>query len=142
MNLQKTTQYALKVLSRMAMEGDQLFTADRLSEDTGIPKRYLRRLMTELSKAGFLKVSRGRNGGFSFARNASGITLFDIISFFETDSLTDQCILGCSFCILDAPCIMHEQWVEAQSHTLNILKKTTLGSLKDTYISQIIRNKK
>lgn len=133
MNFQKTTQYALKVLSRMAIEEDQMFTADQLSIDTGIPKRYLRRLMTELSKAGILMVVRGRSGGFSFARNIYEITLFDIIQHFENDSLRDKCILGFSFCILNRPCIMHEEWVAAQSQTFLVLKKTTLGGLRDAY---------
>ena len=133
MNFQKTTQYALKVLSKMALNDDQQFTADQLSIDTGIPQRYLRRLMTELSKAGILVVVRGRSGGFSFAKNIHEISLYDIVRHFEMDAVREKCILGFSFCVLNAPCIMHEEWVAAQSQTFDVLKRTTLGNLKDAY---------
>jgi len=137
MNLQKTTQYAIKVLSQMALQGKESLSADALSESTGIPKRYLRRLMTELSKGGFLKVVRGRNGGFSFARELSGISLFDIITFFESDSFRDRCILGFTFCVVDKPCVMHDQWLTAQEETISVLKSTTLESLRETYFKKL-----
>ena len=133
MNLQKTTRYALMALSRMAREPERSFQADLLCEETKIPKRYLRRLMTDLSKAGFIKGSRGRTGGFVFARPISEITLYDIIEKFEEESFQSKCILGFMFCVVDAPCVMHDDWIEARAKTIEVLQNTTLGSLNEKY---------
>jgi Rrf2 family transcriptional regulator, iron-sulfur cluster assembly transcription factor len=133
MNFQKTTQYALKVLSHMSIEPDRSYAADQLNEETKNPKRYLRRLMTGLAKAGFLQVTRGRSGGFSFARDISTISLYEIIESQEKETFRDKCILGFTFCLLDSPCAMHEEWLEARLKTAEVLKKTTLGSLRNKY---------
>jgi Rrf2 family protein len=137
MNLQKTTQYALKILGFMALHEERSFSADQLYVETRIPRRYLRRLMTDLSKAGFIMSSRGRNGGFSFARDISGISLLEIINRMEEDTFREKCILGFTFCILDTPCMMHDEWVRAKNETVDVLRKTTLGSLREKYQNQV-----
>jgi len=137
MNLQKTTQYALTVLSYMTFHEKEMLSADQISRQTKIPQRYLRRLMTELSNAGFLRVTRGRNGGFAFARDVNGITLYEIIHRFEQESIQSQCILGFTFCALDTPCLMHNEWAEANDRIVAVLKSTTLGALRERHISQL-----
>ena len=64
MNFSKTTSYALSVLSYMSDHEEQMFSAKELNEKLGIPWRYLRQLLTNLSKQGLVKSIRGRNGGF------------------------------------------------------------------------------
>lgn len=139
MNLQKTTHYALKILSHMALCGDEIFNADMVSGETKIPKRYLRRLMTELTRAGFLRTSRGRSGGFTFVKALSEITLYEIIDYFEQEPVMNKCILGTTFCIEDSPCLMHDKWIDAKMRIVDVLKSTTLDSLKTQYqLSKLI----
>ena len=69
MILNKTTEYALTILGFMATRNENMYSAEHLHQQLNIPRRYLRRLLTDLASHGFLKSISGRNGGFAFARD-------------------------------------------------------------------------
>jgi len=131
MILNKTTEYALTVLSYMAISDGEISSADFLHDQLEIPRRYLRKLMTELSRLGFIRSSKGRNGGFVFAKPLDEISLASIIKTMEGDEVMGSCILGHQKCIEEKPCVMHETWVEAKTKMLEALSNTTLQDLKE-----------
>lgn len=49
-----------------------------LAEYHGVPAAYMAKQMQALSKAGIVRTSRGKTGGYSLARPASDISLWDI----------------------------------------------------------------
>jgi Rrf2 family iron-sulfur cluster assembly transcriptional regulator len=133
MNFSLTTEYSLRILSFMATSNEDIFSAEFLYSKLKIPRRYLRRLLTDLSKAGFLTATRGRKGGFVFARDISTIYLSEIIETMEGIPESSRCILGFSFCIAGKPCVMHDQWIGAQEKITNVLKGTSLGILREQF---------
>jgi len=139
MILNKTTEYALTILGFMATRNENIYSAEYLYKQLNIPRRYLRRLLTDLSKHGFLKSTSGRNGGFVFARDLKEISLAMVINTIEGSGATFTCILGFSCCIVDKPCIMHDSWMEAGSKMANTLSNTTLADLKEKYQLDLIK---
>ncbi len=133
MKLNKTTEYALSVLSFMATRNQKMYAAELLHKELEIPRQYLRRLLTDLSKKGFIASTRGRNGGFVFARKMSTITFAQVIDAMEGSDALNTCLLGFTACIVDHPCVMHDLWTEARSKMIETLTKTTLADLKDKY---------
>jgi Rrf2 family protein len=133
MNFSLTTEYSLRILSFMATSNEDIFSAEFLYAQLKIPRRYLRRLLTDLSKAGFLSATRGRKGGFVFARDMNTIYLSEIINTMEGTPESSRCILGFSFCIAGKPCVMHDQWIDAQEKISKVLKETSLGILRERY---------
>ncbi|HNW74739.1 MAG: Rrf2 family transcriptional regulator [Bacteroidales bacterium] len=129
MNFSKTTEYAIRVLTTMAIGEEKLYTADDLYEKLKIPKRYLRRLLTDLSKAGLIAGTRGRTGGFVFAKDPDKVTLKEIIDLVEGKETLNRCILGFSACVADGHCTMHADWIQAKVQMEELLTTTTLGSL-------------
>jgi Rrf2 family protein len=125
----RTTEYALRVMSYMASEESELFRADDLCEKLGIPKRYLRRLMTDLANHGLLNSTRGRNGGFRFARVPSEIFIAEIVNATEGFDSLNPCIMGFSECALKTPCPMHGIWGEIKDRILTTLQTVTLGQM-------------
>lgn len=142
MILNKTTEYALTVLGFMATRNENIYTAEYLHQQLNIPRRYLRSLLTDLSKHGFLKSSSGRNGGFVFAQELKEINLALVINKLEGIDAIGNCILGFSCCIVDKPCIMHEPWMEARSKMIETLTNTTLADLKEKYQMDPLKNLK
>src|SRR5665647_625100 len=140
MTLNKTTEYALTILGFMATRNENVYSAEYLHKQLNIPRRYLRRILTDLSKHGFLKSTSGRNGGFVFARDLKEISLATIINTIEGSDAIFTCILGFSCCIVDKPCIMHDSWMEARSKMVDILSNTTLADLKEKYQLDLIKN--
>ena len=129
MNLTRTTQYALRILSLMASDPNKVYTSIYLYKKLEIPKKYLQRLLTDLSKNSLIESIQGRSGGFSIARKTDKIYLSEIIEAVEGFQKEPSCFFGFETCILDNPCAMHDVWSESQKSMINILSKTKLSDL-------------
>lgn len=126
MNLSKTTKYAFRVLGHMAKDKSVLYSAQQLHKETNVPERYLRRLLTDLSKSGFIKSIQGRQGGFTFARDIKEITLLQVVESIDGLEALDSCILGYESCAFNHACVMHNVWEETKQKAINTLSDTSL----------------
>jgi Rrf2 family transcriptional regulator, iron-sulfur cluster assembly transcription factor len=133
MILNKTTRYALTILGFMATRDEEMYSAEYLYEQLNIPRRYLRRLLTDLSGHGFIRSIKGRHGGFIFAKPPEKISFLNIIDVMEEPGAMETCLLGFSCCIVDKPCAMHDQWIDARSKMTDTLTNTTLADLREKY---------
>jgi Rrf2 family protein len=129
MFISKTSEYALKVLTYMALKNATQFSAQSLYVELDIPKRYLMRLLTDLSKSGFIKATRGRSGGYIFARPINTIYFSEIINSVEDLQSFEGCVLGNAVCPVDKPCAMHQIWEKPKQAFLETIKTTTLADL-------------
>lgn len=129
MTLSKTTEYALRILTLMASDKEKLYSSLYLHDKLNIPKKYLQRLLTDLSKNGLIKSIQGRNGGFVFAKKTEKIFISDIIDAVEGFSKTPSCFFGFEKCALDNPCAIHDVWVASQNDLIKILSTTKLSDL-------------
>lgn len=130
MNFSKTTEYALRILSYIALDESKLYTASELFEQLQIPFRYLRKQLNFLYRKGLLLSIQGNQGGYRIAKKLTDISLLDIIE--STDEVLDanRCFFGFQECPLTGQCAMHEKWGALRSQTFEILKTTTLFDLK------------
>ncbi len=131
MFISKTSEYALRILTHMALNYETQFSAQNLYEELDIPKRYLMRLLTELSKSGFIEATRGRSGGYVFAKPLDTIYFAEIIDSVEGLLSFEGCVLGNTVCPVDKPCAMHQIWEKPKQAFLETIKKTTLADLKN-----------
>jgi Rrf2 family protein len=133
MILAKTTSYALRILIFMAARKDELISAQSLFDSLKIRKQYLRRILTDLSKNGFIKSTRGRNGGYVFARSPKKIFISEIIEAVEGFESFNACLLGEVDCQRAEKCEVHQMWDEVKSKMITSFKTTSLDklSLKD-----------
>lgn len=131
MKLSKTSEYAIRILSFMAKSEDDLFTAKYLIEKLEISDKYLRRLMTNLTKAGLIISTQGKNGGYTFARGADKIFISEIIDAVEGFEKYLGCILGFDTCSDENPCSMHKVWAKNRDELLKTFSETSLTQLKN-----------
>jgi Rrf2 family iron-sulfur cluster assembly transcriptional regulator len=129
MNFSKTASYSLNILSYMATHEEENLSAKFLNEKLDIPYPYLRQILKNLSRNGFIQSTRGRSGGFAFSKKTDDITLADIIE--STDGLENlnQCILGFKSCPFNNECTMHDVWASTRAGILKVLKETSLADL-------------
>jgi len=130
MNLSKTSKYAFRVLGYMARDEKALYSARQLHRKNNVPEKYLRRLLTDLSKFGFIKSIRGRQGGFIFARDISEIFLIEIVEAIDGTDSIGGCILGYKKCAFNYSCPMHDIWEEAKVKVINTLTNTSLKDIQ------------
>lgn len=135
MNLSKTSEYAIRILCLMEIEDSELYTAKYMIERLKISDKYLRRIMTSLTKAGLIKSMQGRDGGYQFAKSAEQIFLLDIISAVDKTNKYTGCVLGFAECSDENPCAIHHEWVKARKPIIDMFTST---SLHDIVIRNII----
>jgi len=137
MKLSKTSEYALRILSFMAQDANRSYSAKYLVEKLSISDKYLRRLMTDLTKAELIYSTQGRNGGYYFAKNINNITIYQIIDTVEGMKKYSGCIMGFDECSDKHPCSMHIIWSSMRDQLIKAFKITTLADLK---IAEIMKH--
>ena len=137
MNLSKTSKYAFRILVHMAKDEKALYSAHQLHKDIDVPERYLRRLLTDLSKSGFIKSTQGRQGGFTFARDISTITLLQIVKAVDGLESLNECILGYETCQFNYSCPMHDVWEETKLKVIKTLSKTSLKDIHNKSLEDL-----
>ena len=130
MDLSKTTRYALRLMSYISSSEETSFTSTSLHEKLEIPKQYLRRLLTRLSKKGLLISDKGRGKGFVLARDKEEIFLSEIIAATDDTPLLLSCVLGFEKCLLVEKCPLHDRWCEAKGKILETFRTVSLADME------------
>lgn len=140
MFLNQTTKYALRVLMEMAEVEGKMYSSQYLHQKLKIPKRYLMRLLTDLSKHGYIKSTRGRIGGFTFNMKPEEIYLSTVIDSLEGLKKYQACFFGNEDCQLQFvnKCAMHDPWQNTWSSLYEVLTTTTIGDLNKGESIQIL----
>lgn len=142
MRFNKTTKYALQIFAFMAMDKTKLYHADELYEHLKIPLRYLKRLLTELSKTDLMESIQGNKGGFRLSRDLEEISLLDIVNVTELPKDKDLCFFGFQECLFNKKkCHMHNKWITIVKGIEQLLKATTLSDLTDNETLKYITDK-
>lgn len=131
MKLRTTSEYALRVLVHMSQHEEDIHTAKNLAEVLDIPYKYLTRIMTTLAKEGLFQSTRGRYGGFTFAKPLDQITVYEILASFN-DINDDVCIMGKGTCDQSGSCALHDSWKKPKELIDEMFKNSTLADLKKT----------
>ncbi len=134
MKLSKTSEYALRILGFMINSEKQVFTAKYLVEQTKMPEQYLRRLMTDMSKKGFIKSLQGREGGYVFGKNADKIFISDVVDAVEGMDKYTGCVLGFESCSDDNPCSLHHVYAPVRDKMVEFLSTKTIADLKSNKV--------
>lgn len=89
-----TTEYALRVMTALAMSPDNLVPTGSLAELTKIPSNYLAKVLQQLAGAGLVTGRRGVGGGYRLSRPAANIRLIEIIQTVGSLQRITTCPLG------------------------------------------------
>ena len=75
MRLTNFSDYSMRVLMYAATRSDRLITIEETAEVYGISRAHLMKVVNRLTRAGFLKATRGRTGGLALAKRPEKIRL-------------------------------------------------------------------
>ena len=82
MQVSARADYALRAaaeLARAAVEGVGPLKGERISEEQGIPKKFMENILLDLKHSGIVRTQRGAMGGYWLARPAAEISLAQVI---------------------------------------------------------------
>ena len=130
MQLSNSSQYAIRILSYMALQQDkELLNATQLAEILHIPYKFLTKIMTEIVKSGLVDSIRGRDGGYKFKKEPSDIIVSEILEVFNDSIKDEQCILGIGYCNGMCKCALHDQWMEPKLLMQKMFQESSLADI-------------
>ncbi|NOG53463.1 MAG: Rrf2 family transcriptional regulator [Planctomycetes bacterium] len=129
--LTKTSEYALHALVYLAQNQHEWpVPVHEIAKKTGIPPRYLSKVLRDLTRVGILNSTRGKLGGFEPARPLDEISLLETVSLFEPLE-QKRCPFGKPECSDENPCQLHEQWSSLLQERKQLLIASSLKTLVD-----------
>jgi len=136
MKLSNTSEYALRILIYMGKDIQRLYSAKQLVEALKISDKYLRRLMTDLTKSGIVFSIQGRDGGYVIAKKPEEIKLADILEAMEGMDKYTGCLLGFENCSDDNPCALHSSLGPIREEFLKVFTQKSLNDLEYNKITK------
>ncbi|MCJ8326986.1 MAG: Rrf2 family transcriptional regulator [Campylobacterales bacterium] len=132
MQLHNTTQYAIRILSYIAKNGNErLYSAKELAKELNISYKFLTKIMMKLVKADFVNSIKGRVGGYELKKEAKEISMIDILITFDDLDSDTTCILGIGLCDCNNKCSLHDQWLKPRDLIKKMYQDTTLDKIQN-----------
>ncbi|MFQ5501157.1 MAG: RrF2 family transcriptional regulator [Phycisphaerae bacterium] len=129
--LSQTAQYAMRAMAYIAEYGKEgSVLAKDIAKKTGVPRQYLSSILREAVRAGLLKSTRGKGGGFRLARPDHRIRLLDVFKPYDDVNSKTGCPFGQPKCSDEKPCVFHEHWKPVAAAYSAMLEETTLADLE------------
>lgn len=84
MKLKASVDYGARAIVYLAVKGDTCSSRE-ISEVMSVPRDYLIQLALKLRNANLIKARPGKNGGYVLAKDASNISIAEILNAFDED---------------------------------------------------------
>lgn len=131
--LSNTCKYALRALIYLGKfsEKNRRTGIKKISEDLKLSSPFLGKILQNLVRQKLLVSTKGPNGGFALAKDASEITLYDIVVKVDGEDFFVNCLIGLEPCKTHDPsqplCPVHSQYEKIRGEIETFYKETTLG---------------
>lgn len=104
----------------------EMTSISEVTEVYGVSRNHMVKIINQLSRAGFIKAVRGKNGGIKLGKPANQIYIGDVVRAIEPLSLVN---CGPEFCHITSACRLKSVLHNAVNAFLEELDKHTLADL-------------
>ena len=141
MRLNLQSDYALRLLTHLAIHHDRLVTVAEVANRFRISQNHLMKVAHLLGRAGFIETVRGRSGGLRLAGDAATIRVGDVVRQMEGDIHLVECFAAESDgCLISGACRLKGVLHEALEAFLAVLDRYTLADLSvNPKLRQLLR---
>lgn len=129
MQLDKFTDYALRVLMTLAVRAPERVPTSEIATVFGLSENHLSKVATQLVRDGFAVSERGRNGGLTLARPADQIRVGDVVRAIKRDDPVVECFGTNKSCLILPVCGLREPLSQAQEAFFASLDRFTVADV-------------
>ena len=130
MKLSTRTRYGVRSILDLALHHEGELTSLReIAARQQLPYKYLEQVLATLRNAGFVRSTRGPQGGYALARPPNQITLREIFDVLEGTETFVQCTTDPQLCERYHTCVTQEVWADMYDACMEVLESTTLEDL-------------
>ena len=128
----KASQYALRALAYLVKNRQSPCLAETIASQEEIPKPFLSKILMELTRAKFLKSTRGPGGGFTLNRDPTTVSLYEVINVFDDlEESMKVCAIGKKECSDQDPCELHDQYKALRQHVRDYFESVSLETFAE-----------
>jgi Rrf2 family protein len=121
--------YALRAALELALAEPNATKGERLSQNQGIPQKFMENILLELKRAEIVETQRGSEGGYRLARPASAVTLADVIRAVDGPLAAVRGRRPESGTSEGAATHLREVWVAVRASLRSVLETVTLADV-------------
>lgn len=126
--LSQTIEYALRAMTHLATLAPGMSASSSvIAQHTQVPQGYLSKVLRDLVVADLIRSQRGPNGGFTLARAAADISIYDVVTAVDPMQRITECPLGNPNHVQLCP--LHRRLDQAMDMVEREFKATSLGEL-------------
>ena len=129
MRFTRFTDYALRVLIYLGLRNDGRVTIREIAKAYDISRNHLMKVVSNLTRLGYLNARRGPGGGISLSRPAADINLADVIRDMEQDMIPVGCFGEPGLCAIKPVCRLRNVLQEAMAAYVGTLECYSLQDL-------------
>ena len=125
--LTRECDYGVRTIRALA-DGEKKSVRD-ICEMEQIPFQYAYKILKKLEHAGFLKSTRGRDGGYQLAKSPDTFTLLDIVVAIDDRVFINECLdenKPCQRHTENSPCAVHLELERIQALLVKELHSKTI----------------
>jgi Rrf2 family nitric oxide-sensitive transcriptional repressor len=121
------TDYTIRLLIHLAVQGDRTSTIQEVAERYRISRNHLMKVANRAVRAGYIESTRGRGGGLRLARPAAQISLGEVLRATEDDWSLVECFdPGRNRCPITKACGLRPILAQALEAYFAVLDRYTL----------------
>lgn len=129
MRLTRFTDYSLRVLIYLGLRDDERVTILEISKAFKISRNHLMKVVSNLTRMGYVAAQRGPGGGLSLARPPGEINLAAVVSDMEESLDLVECFSPQGQCVITPACQLRMVLQQALQAYIQILQAYTLQDL-------------
>ncbi len=130
LQITRQTEYAIRGLQELGRRNDDAPVQLKvIAGSCEVSEAFLAKIFQMLAQSGVVRSHRGVKGGFSLGRNASEISLREVVEICEGGIVLNHCLRKVDPCRDVETCAVAKVWQEAQDALTGALDKTTLADV-------------
>ncbi|MBC3797403.1 RrF2 family transcriptional regulator [Acetobacterium tundrae] len=134
MKISTKGRYALRLMLDLAINNTgEYIPIKRIAERQEISEKYLEQIITQISRAGYVKSVRGSQGGYQLTKPPEEYTVGMILRLMEGELSPVACLDEPGSCERADRCVTVEVWQEIKEAIENVVNNITLADLVRRY---------
>ncbi len=113
----------------LALKQGSVVTINEIAERYGISRNHLTKVVNRLHQLGYLRATRGKNGGLTLASAPGQISVGAVFRDMESSLAVVECVDEPGACVLSPSCRLQGLFNQAQAAFLAQLDAHTLADL-------------
>jgi len=127
-NFTTTLSYGLRLLVNLSLSQKLPKQLKKIAKEEGISLAYLRKLITQLDRAGIVRSIKGPGGGFVLTQKPSKIYLSEVINAINRNKVI-SCVRGLPSCKRYNYCLVKDLLEEVYNKIQSVFKTKTLATI-------------